>query len=58
HSRYHEAINELIDKGVERMTFRELSEELTKLEMLSQQVVGLIGRIQRHVALLQNLQTD
>ncbi|EPD4814632.1 hypothetical protein ACSAK4_000701 [Salmonella enterica subsp. enterica serovar Newport] len=40
------------------MTFRELSEELTKLEMLSQQVVGLIGRIQRHVALLQNLQTD
>lgn len=58
HSRYHEAINELIDKGVEKMTFRELSEELTKLEMLSQQVVGLIGRIQRHVALLQNLQTD
>ncbi|EMU8144901.1 CZB domain-containing protein [Salmonella enterica] len=58
HSRYHEAINKLIEKDVEKMTFQELSEELTKLEMLSQQLVGLIGRMQRHVALLQNVQSD
>lgn len=58
HYRYHEMIKELIDKKIEDMTFRELSAELAKLEMLSQQLVGLISRIQRHVALLQNLQAD
>ncbi|EBW7152253.1 chemotaxis protein [Citrobacter braakii] len=58
HSRYHAMINELIDKGIEGMAFSELSAELAKLEMLSQQLVGLIGQIQRHVALLQNPLTD
>ncbi|EJE2441042.1 CZB domain-containing protein [Salmonella enterica] len=56
HSRYHTALNELIDKDVTEMTFRELSSELTKLEILSQQIVGLIGQIQHHVVLLQNSQ--
>ncbi|EPP3318036.1 CZB domain-containing protein [Salmonella enterica subsp. diarizonae serovar 50:r:z] len=56
HSRYHKVLNELIDKGVEGMTFRELSAELAKLEMLSQQIVGFIGQIQHHVTLLQNSQ--
>lgn len=54
HARYHEVLNELIDRGVEGMTFHELSEELAKLEMLSQQIVGLTGQIQHHVTLLQN----
>ncbi|ELE9461332.1 CZB domain-containing protein, partial [Salmonella enterica] len=58
HSRYHDVINELVDKGAERMTFSELAAELTKLEVLGQQLVGLIGQIQHHVALLQDLQTD
>ncbi|HEC8924860.1 TPA: CZB domain-containing protein [Salmonella enterica subsp. enterica serovar Stanley] len=58
HSRYHEMINELIDKGVEELKFSELSEELAKLEMLSQRLVGLIGQIQYHVELLKNLQND
>lgn len=58
HSRYHEVINELIDKGMEGMAFSELSVELAKLEMLSQQLVGLIGQIQHHVALLRNLPDD
>lgn len=50
-------INELIDKGIKEVTFGELSAELAKLEMLSQQIVGFIGQIQHHVALLQNLQS-
>lgn len=54
HFRYHKLLNELIDRDVEDMTFRELSTELTTLEMLSQQLVGLIGQIQHHVTLLQN----
>ncbi|EKT0983997.1 CZB domain-containing protein [Salmonella enterica] len=54
HARYHEVLNELIDRGVEGMTFHEMSEELAKLEMLSQQIVGLTGQIQHHVTLLQN----
>lgn len=58
HSRYHSVINELIDKGIEGMAFSELSAELAKLEMLSQQLVGLIGQIHRHVALLQSPSTD
>ncbi len=58
HSRYHDVTNELIDKGVQKMNFSELSAELTKLEMLSQQIVGLIGQIQRHVVLLQNTQVS
>lgn len=53
HSLYHTVINEFIDKGVEGMAFSELSGELAKMEMLSQQLVGLIGQIQHHVALLQ-----
>ncbi|ECD3889214.1 chemotaxis protein, partial [Salmonella enterica subsp. enterica serovar Poona] len=56
HFRYHKLLNELIDRDVEDMTFRELSTELTTLEMLSQQLVGLIGQIQHHVTLLQNTQ--
>ncbi|ENN1041909.1 CZB domain-containing protein, partial [Salmonella enterica] len=40
HFRYHKLLNELIDRDVEDMTFRELSSELTTLEMLSQQLVG------------------
>ncbi|RLR18956.1 chemotaxis protein [Salmonella enterica subsp. diarizonae serovar 48:i:z] len=56
HTRYHNVINELIDKGPENMPFSELSAELAKLEMLSQQLVGLIGQIQHHVALLQKTQ--
>lgn len=58
HFRYHEMINELIDKGIEGMKFNELSADLAKLEMLSQQIVGLIGQIQHHVTLLQNLSDD
>lgn len=58
HCRYHEMINELIDKGIAGMSFSELSEELARVEMLSQQIVGFIGQIQHHVALLQNLKTD
>ncbi|HGI9866716.1 TPA: CZB domain-containing protein [Salmonella enterica subsp. enterica serovar Montevideo] len=58
HFRYHEVINEFIDKGAEEMTFSELSAELTKLEMLSQQLVGFLGQLQHHVALLQNLPHD
>ncbi|HCK0392953.1 TPA: CZB domain-containing protein [Salmonella enterica] len=56
HTRYHNVINELIDKGIEKMTFSELSSALAKLEMLSQQIVGLIGQIQHHVVLLQDTQ--
>lgn len=56
HSRYHDVANELIDKGIEKMNFGELSAELTKLEMLSQQLLGFIGQIQHHVALLQKTQ--
>lgn len=52
HSRYHTMINELIDKGIEEMSFSELSAELAKVEMLSQQIVGFITQIQHHVALL------
>lgn len=58
HFRYHTAINELIDKGIEGMPFGELSAELAKLEMLSQQIVGFTGQIQHHVALLQNSPGD
>ncbi|EEM3073729.1 chemotaxis protein, partial [Salmonella enterica subsp. enterica serovar Java] len=47
HTRYHEVLNELIDRGMEDMTFHEMSEELAKLEMLSQQIVGFTGQI-RH----------
>ncbi|EBR9315526.1 chemotaxis protein, partial [Salmonella enterica subsp. enterica serovar Muenchen] len=54
--RYHDVANELIDKGIEKMNFGELSAELTKLEMLSQQLLGFIGQIQHHVALLQKTQ--
>lgn len=53
HSLYHAVINEFIDKGVEGMAFSELSGELAKMEMLSQQLVGFLGQIQRHVSLLQ-----
>ncbi len=53
HVRYHNVINAIVDKGIDKMTFSELSAELAKLEMLSQQLVGLIGQIQQHVALLQ-----
>ncbi|EJG5926370.1 CZB domain-containing protein [Salmonella enterica] len=56
HSRYHDVANELIDKGIEKMNFGELSAELTKLEMLSQQLLGFIGQIQHQVALLQKTQ--
>ncbi|EJM5006312.1 CZB domain-containing protein [Salmonella enterica] len=55
HSRYHEMVNDIVDKGVEKMTFRDLSAELAKLEMLSQQLVGLIGQIQQHIRLLQKI---
>ncbi|EGK0962783.1 chemotaxis protein [Salmonella enterica] len=54
HFRYHKLLNEIIDRGVEDMTFHELSSELTKLEMLSQQLVRFISQIQHHVKLLQN----
>ncbi|EPC0218936.1 CZB domain-containing protein [Salmonella enterica subsp. enterica serovar Newport] len=54
HCRYHRVINELIDRGMEGIAFSELSVELAKLELLSQQLVGLIGQIHHHVALLQN----
>lgn len=58
HNRYHRVINELIDRNMEEMSFSELSSGLAKLEMLSQQLVGLIGQIQHHVALLQGLPED
>ncbi|EAU6351363.1 chemotaxis protein [Salmonella enterica] len=58
HTRYHEVLNELIDRGVEGMTFHEMSEELAKLEMLSQQIVGFTGQIRHHVSLLQNAQSS
>ncbi|EKY8362080.1 CZB domain-containing protein [Salmonella enterica] len=58
HSRYHTVLNELIDRGVDEMTFHELSEELTKLEMLSQQIVGFTGQIRHHISLLQNAQSS
>ncbi|EDT7665455.1 chemotaxis protein [Salmonella enterica subsp. enterica serovar Waycross] len=57
HWRYHETINELIDKGIVGMSPSELSAELVTVEMLSQKIVGFIGQIQHHVELLQNLQT-
>ncbi|ECI2947548.1 chemotaxis protein, partial [Salmonella enterica subsp. diarizonae] len=49
---------ELIDRGVEGMTFHEMSEELAKLEMLSQQIVGFTGQIRHHISLLQNTQSS
>ncbi|EBL0007525.1 chemotaxis protein, partial [Salmonella enterica] len=58
HTRYHDVINELIDKGIEKMPFSELSSVLAKLEMLSQRLVGLIGQIQHHVVLLQDTQNS
>ncbi|ECC3884270.1 CZB domain-containing protein [Salmonella enterica] len=58
HTRYHEVLNELIDRGVEGMTFHEMSEELAKLEMLSQQIVGFTGQIRHHISLLQNAQSS
>ncbi|EEF7266478.1 chemotaxis protein [Salmonella enterica] len=58
HARYHEVLNELIDRGVEGMTFHEMSEELAKLEMLSQQIVGFTGQIRHHISLLQNAQSS
>ncbi|HAF5680433.1 TPA: CZB domain-containing protein [Salmonella enterica subsp. enterica serovar Muenchen] len=58
HTRYHDVINELIDKGIEKIPFSELSSVLAKLEMLSQRIVGLIGQIQHHVVLLQDTQNS
>ncbi|EDW9102957.1 CZB domain-containing protein [Salmonella enterica] len=58
HTRYHDVLNELIDRGVEGMTFHEMSEELAKLEMLSQQIVGFTGQIRHHISLLQNTQSS
>ncbi|ECI8026985.1 chemotaxis protein [Salmonella enterica subsp. enterica serovar Ramatgan] len=58
HFRYHMAINELADKDIKGMSFGELSAALARLEMLSQQIVGLIGQIQHHVVLLQSLPDD
>lgn len=58
HSRYHDVINELIDKGGQKMTFSELSAELAKVEMLGQQLVGLISQIQQYVASLQKSQSS
>ncbi|EBS4549329.1 chemotaxis protein [Salmonella enterica] len=54
HTSYHNVINELIDQGIEKITFNELSSVLAKVEMLSQRLVGLIGQIQHHVSLLQS----
>ncbi|EDR3977412.1 chemotaxis protein [Salmonella enterica] len=56
HSRYHTMVNELVDKGLEGIPFHELSEGLAKLEIMSQQILGLIGQIQHHISLLQNTQ--
>ncbi|HAO3756929.1 TPA: CZB domain-containing protein [Salmonella enterica subsp. diarizonae serovar 61:i:z] len=58
HSRYHEMINKIIDKGVEGTEFNQLSSDLAQLEVLSQQLVGGIVRIQKHIALLHKLQTE
>ncbi|EKC4779437.1 CZB domain-containing protein [Salmonella enterica] len=58
HTRYHDVLNELIDRGMEDMTFHEMSEELAKLEMLSQQIVGFTGQIRHHISLLQNTQSS
>lgn len=55
HSRYHKAVNDIVDRDVEIMPFSELSAELARLEMLSQQLVGLIGQIQQHIRLLQKI---
>ncbi|EAA9301978.1 chemotaxis protein [Salmonella enterica] len=54
HSRYHALINELVDRGVDDMSYKELSTELANIEMLSQQILAFIGRIQHHVELIQN----
>lgn len=58
HARYHNAITELIDKGVQKMPFSELSAELTELEMPGHQLVGLISQIQQYVASLQKSQSS
>lgn len=55
HTHYHEMVGEIVSKGIEGREFGELSEDLTRLELVSQQIVACIIRIQAHVELLAGL---